>query len=124
MACRHLAFALCAAALAAASPLGAAQLQLVVPFQGEAQSQITEYECEDSEETFSVTYINAHPDFLAIVPVEDQPRIFVAVIAASGVRYVSGEYEWWTQGNDATLADVRAGEDAKPLTCHAMLDIP
>lgn len=99
-------------------------LQFVIPLEGDVQHEVVQYDCEGRDEPITVNYINAHPNFLAVVPIEDEPLVFVNVIAASGARYVAGQYEWWSQGNDATLTDERADEDAEPLTCHAALDIP
>ncbi len=99
-------------------------MQFVLELDGNAQRDVMRYQCEGIEDAFSVEYINAHPVFLAIVPIEDETLIFVNVISASGARYVSGQYEWWTRGNEATLADITADEDAEPIACHTAEDIP
>lgn len=84
------------------------------------------YDCGASG-SITVTYINAAPNFLALVPVIDEPEplVFASVVAASGVRYVSGIWEWWTRGVDATLHDVTLGQDAEPmLTCSELNNTP
>ncbi len=84
------------------------------------------YDCSAGE-PFSVTYINAAPNFLALVPIaeEPEPLVFASVVAASGVRYVSGQWAWWTKGVDASLYDITLGEDAEPvLSCSEMTNTP
>lgn len=120
---------LAAALSLAALPAGAVEtsMQLVLELEGNAQRDVTTYQCEGVEEPMVVEYINAHPIFLAIVPVEDENLIFVNVIAASGARYVSGQYEWWTKGNEAfftDFTDTSEESEAEPITCHAAQDIP
>ncbi len=66
----------------------------------------------------TVSYVNADPNFLAVVPVDGVARVFASAISGSGSRYTAGFYEWWSKGNDATLRDLRRGEGAAPvMTC-------
>ncbi|MBI4920275.1 MAG: MliC family protein [Devosia nanyangense] len=82
------------------------------------------YACE-GHDPLIVEYLNAAPNFLALLPVGDQTLIFVNVISASGAKYESGSYVWWTKGADATLHDVTEGLDAAPvLTCSEQVDTP
>ncbi|WP_157133063.1 MliC family protein [Roseobacter sp. SK209-2-6] len=60
------------------------------------------YVCEQGE-PFSVQYVNSGANALAIVPIDDEVRIFVNVVSASGAKYVSGSHVWWTKGDMATL---------------------
>lgn len=100
-------------------------MQLVLELEGNAQRDVTRYQCEGRDEPLVVEYINAHPIFLALVPVEGEELIFVNVLSGSGARYASGPYVWWTQGNEADLYDEQAGEDADPmLSCIQANDIP
>jgi membrane-bound inhibitor of C-type lysozyme len=123
---------LLAAALSlAALPAGAVEtsMQLVLELEGNAQRDVTTYQCEGIEEPMVVEYINAHPIFLAIVPIEGENLIFVNVVSASGARYVSGQYEWWSRGNEAFFTDsMDVGEEedseAEPISCHSVEDIP
>ncbi|SDG25047.1 MliC family protein [Pelagibacterium luteolum] len=117
--------------LAAALTLGAlpalaveTSMQLVLELEGNAQRDVTSYTCDGIDDLLTVEYINAHPIFLGIVPVDGESLVFVNVISASGARYVSGQYEWWTQGNNATLTDATADDDADPIECVAAEDIP
>lgn len=84
------------------------------------------YECTTGE-PFSVVYLNASPNFLALVPLPDETErlVFTSVIAASGVRYVSGKWAWWTKGPEASLYDLTLGEDAEPVnTCTELNNAP
>lgn len=102
-------------------------MQLVLELEGNAQRDVTTYQCDGIEEPMVVEYINAHPIFLAMVPVEGEDLIFVNVISGSGARYVSGQYEWWTRGNEAFFSDAMTAEgesEAEPVTCHSVEEIP
>lgn len=111
--------------LAAAAMMGGTEIsaQIVLSLQGNFERNVIRYEC-DRLEPLSVDYINAHPNFLAILPVKGEKLVFASTIAASGVRYVSGQYEWWTKGGEATLADLAAAEGAEPVICLEVSDIP
>ncbi|SLN12011.1 Membrane-bound lysozyme inhibitor of C-type lysozyme precursor [Roseovarius albus] len=76
----------------------------------------TEYKCENNT-SLSVKYVNAGVNSLAIMPIEDENRIFAAVIAGSGVRYMSGPYTWWIKGKNAMLENVM--DDGEPVNCAA-----
>nr|WP_246473058.1 MliC family protein [Pelagibacterium limicola] len=99
-------------------------MQLVLTLEGNAQRDVVIYQCQGIDDSLTVEYVNAHPIFLAIVPVDGERLIFVNVISASGARYASGQYVWWSRGNDAQLFDEMAGEDAEPVSCFADADTP
>ncbi len=70
----------------------------------------------------AVTYVNADPNFIALValPKQPQPLVFTSVISGSGTRYAAGKYIWWTKGNSASLYDTTLGDNAPPtMTCNA-----
>jgi membrane-bound inhibitor of C-type lysozyme len=91
---------------------------------GDSQVKATKYDCA-GHEPMVVQYLNAAPNFLALVPVGGQTLIFVNTISASGAKYESGQYVWWDKGSDATLSDVTEGLDAAPvLSCTAQNDTP
>lgn len=91
---------------------------------GDAEIKTVKYDC-DHHDPITVQYLNAAPNFLALVPVTEGILAFVNVISGSGAKYVAGKYEWWTKGNDATLHDVTEGLDAAPvLTCSEEVDTP
>jgi membrane-bound inhibitor of C-type lysozyme len=116
-----LGFALCLAA----QPAHAidTSLQLVLDLPGNAERNVVPYQCEGLE-PFSVEYVNANPIFLAFVPVNGETLIFVNVLSASGARYASGQYVWWTEGGQADLYDETLGEDAEPIACLEATETP
>lgn len=101
-----------------------AATQVTITFSGNSETNVISYHCEGIETPISVTYINANPTFIAFVPVAEQKTLFVNVIAASGAKYVSGQYEWWTKGPDATLTDTTAAEGTAPLACTEAAETP
>ena len=67
---------------------------------------------------FTVEYLNAGENHLAVLPVHGQALVFANVISASGARYAAGRYIWWDAGaRGVTLyAD---GIDGHPKAeCH------
>lgn len=120
--------ALLATALLApvAAHAAGASLQLELSTTTDFERRVMVYDCAAGER-FSVTYVNAAPNFLALVPIaeEPEPLVFAAVISASGVRYAAGHWIWWTKGVDASLYDVTLGDDAEPvLTCAELNNTP
>jgi membrane-bound inhibitor of C-type lysozyme len=115
-----------ACALAGASPaLAAVDLNVGINLSGDVQIVTAIYGCGEGTEPLTVKYINAAPNFFAIVPIEGNDVVFVNVISASGAKYVSGQYEWWNKGADVTLHDVTEGLDAAPvLTCSENVQTP
>ncbi len=116
---------LIAASIALASPaLAAVELNVGINLSGDVQIVTTIYGC-GAEEPLTVRYINAQPNFFAIIPIDGQDIVFVNVISGSGAKYVSAQYEWWNKGADATLHDVTEGLDAAPvLTCTENVQTP
>ena len=101
-------------------------LQIELNADRDFERHVITYDCA-AETPLSVTYINAAPNFLALVPVVDEPEdlLFASVISDAGVRYVSGKWAWTTRGVDATLHDTTLGEDAESvLTCSEVNDAP
>lgn len=116
------------AAIGLATVMGAAQAaspSIDITLDGPGEWRTIAYECEGRDELLKVAYINVAPNFLALLPVEDETLVFVSVLSASGVRYASGQYEWWTARAEASLRDLTAPEDAEPLlTCLEANEIP
>ncbi len=113
-----------AAAPAPALPTVTATLTLTLDATSDIERRTVIYQC-DNGEGFRVQYVNAAPNFLAIVPVEGETHIFATTISGSGARYVSGPYEWWNKGDEATLRDLRSAEDEPALaTCLAAGNTP
>jgi len=117
---------LIAASLALASPaIAAVGLDVGITLTGDVQIQTVIYGCGEALPELTVKYVNAVPNFLAIIPIEGVDHLFVNVISASGAKYVSGEFEWWNKGSDATLHNVTEGLDAAPvLTCSENVQTP
>ena len=90
----------------------AAQVELAIG--GGAEIRTVTYDCEGIP-SFDVQYINAAPNFLAVIPVQEQTYIFTTVLSASGARYVAGNFVWWTKGPNADWYDLTQGEDAPPV---------
>lgn len=98
--------------------------QIGLAIKGDAEFKTVTYDCEGIP-SFDVEYINAAPNFLAIIPVQADTYVFTAVTAASGARYVAGNFVWWTKGADAEWYDVTQGEDAPPaFKCSEHLQTP
>jgi membrane-bound inhibitor of C-type lysozyme len=105
-------------------PAVSASLTLTLESTGNIERSVVNYLCDD-DSALSVQYLNAAPNFLALVPVEGEALVFVSTVSASGARYVSGPYEWWSHQGEATLRDLTQDEDAEPLaTCTEASNTP
>lgn len=105
-------------------PTVTTSLTLTLDATSDIERRTVVYQC-DNGDGFRVQYVNAAPNFLAILPVEGETHIFATTISASGARYVSGPYEWWNDGDEATLRDLRSEEGEAPLaTCLAAGNTP
>lgn len=97
---------------------------LTLDSSSDIERRVVTYLC-DNEQALTVQYVNAAPNFLALLPVDGRTQVFVTTISGSGARYVSGPFEWWTKGDEATLRDLMQDEDAEPLaTCSAVSNTP
>lgn len=95
------------------------KITLSIDVSAEATVHSVAYDCTGGV-TLPVSYVNADPNFLAIVPVDGKSMVFASVLSGSGARYTAGKYEWWTKGNEASLRDLTKDENAKPiLECKA-----
>jgi membrane-bound inhibitor of C-type lysozyme len=107
----------CLFCLAAAPALADVSLSVGVTLSGDAEIRNTAYDCGDAGK-LAVQYVNAAPNFLAVIPIKEQTLVFVNTISASGAKYESGQDVWWNKGADATLSDVTEGLDAaRMLPC-------
>jgi membrane-bound inhibitor of C-type lysozyme len=71
--------------------------------------------------TFTVEYLNAGENHLAVLPIHGQALVFANVVSGSGARYAAGRYIWWDAGaRGVTLyAD---GVDGHPKAeCHLVM---
>ena len=96
--------------------------QVVLNLAGDFERTTHQYQCEGLE-PFAVDFINAKPNFIAIVPVGPEKLVFVNVMAASGAKYVAGQYEFWTKGSEATLTDLMA-DPQTPVGCSEVSNTP
>jgi membrane-bound inhibitor of C-type lysozyme len=80
---------------------------LTVPLPGVkvTQTQAT-FDCGDEgvalglpSGSFTVVYLNAGENHLAVLPLHGKKLVFVNVISASGARYAAGRYIWWDAGS-------------------------
>jgi membrane-bound inhibitor of C-type lysozyme len=110
--------------LAAAALFGSleASTALILTFPGDVERRIVQYDCGE-EQPLTVDYINAAPNYLAIVTTGGQKLVFVTVLSGSGARYAAGEYEWWNKGSEGTLTNLTT-PDAEPLVCTEMSETP
>ena len=101
--------------IALASPaLADAGLTLALPLGADAEIKTVQYTCQNHDPV-TMQYINAAPNYLAILPLDGQQLVFASALAASGTKYVSGQYELFNKGPDITLQDVTEGLDAAPV---------
>ncbi len=117
---RLIAIAMIAGAFLLGPAVSAHATDLTVPVPADkAEKIVVDYQC-GTMDPIKVVYVNAGPNSLAVVPVKGDLLVFAAVMSGSGVRYASGPYIWWSHQGDATLSDVRDGEDAKPIQCKGI----
>jgi membrane-bound inhibitor of C-type lysozyme len=106
-------------------PAVSSSVQIDLGTTGDFDRKTVSYGCKGREQPLVVRYINAAPNFLALVPVEDGTLLFTTVLAASGAKYASGKYIWWSKGPEASLYDLTQGDNTKPiLTCSEVSEIP
>jgi membrane-bound inhibitor of C-type lysozyme len=92
---------------------------------GDFDRKTVNYGCEGIQDSLSVDYINAAPNYLAMIPLDGSTLLFNTVLAGSGAKYVSGKYVWWNKGTDGSLYDLTEGPNAKPvLACSEVNDTP
>jgi membrane-bound inhibitor of C-type lysozyme len=110
--------------IAASPALADVSIGVGLTLSGDAEIKNATYDCGAAGK-LAVQYLNAAPNFLALVPIKDQTLVFVNTLSASGAKYESGQYVWWNKGADATLSDVTEGLDAAPvMTCSEENDTP
>ena len=101
--------------IALASPAFAdAGLTLALPLGADAEIKTVQYTCQNHDPV-TMQYINAAPNYLAVLPLDGQQLVFASTLAASGTKYVSGQYELYSKGPNITLQDVTEGLDAAPV---------
>jgi membrane-bound inhibitor of C-type lysozyme len=112
-----------------ALPLAAAMLggldvsaAVILNFTGNFERSVVQYNCGQPD-PLRVEYINAAPNYLAIISVNGPKLVFVTVLSGSGAKYAAGEYEWWNKGSEGTLTNL-ATPDAEPISCTEISETP
>ena len=109
----------------APSPTATSSVTISLGTTGDFDRKTVKYGCQGQDAQLSVEYINAAPNYLALLPVDEGTLVFTTVLAGSGARYAAGKYVWSTKGPDASLYDLTAGANAKPiLTCSEVNETP
>ena len=115
---RGLGLAVVAAALASPA-IADAGVTLGLTLGGNTEIKTVQYTCKNHDPV-TMQYVNAEPNFLAVLPIDGKSLIFVSVLAASGTKYASGQYELFSKGSEISLQDTTEGLDAAPvLQCTA-----
>lgn len=97
----------------------AATGQVELTTAGEFQRKVVTYNC-GAEGPLQVTYVNAEPNYLAIMPVTgiSEHLVFSSILSGSGTRYAAGKWQWWSEGTSGSLHDTTLGDNAPAtLTC-------
>ena len=106
--------ALCVAAAMTTAPHASAGA-LEVPQIRTSGQQTATYQCADGK-SLTVTYWNTdNGQSFALLPVGGNPLLFVDTLSASGAKYQTGRYTWWTKGHNGDLYDAMAGQNAPPI---------
>ncbi|WP_208437122.1 MliC family protein [Bartonella taylorii] len=98
----------------------AGSLVIEVPDDPEPTKETVIYQCsaETKKERVEATYYNAGE--IALVDLKWNGKRVIAsnVIAASGAKYVGGEYVWWTKKDEATFYNlINDPKEEMPLNC-------
>lgn len=93
---------LAAAWLGASGIASASDLTVPLPDQVSVSEQLVRYECDFAPASmglpktpFTVTYLDAGDNHLAVIDIRGSRLIFVRAGIGSGARYVNGPYTWW-----------------------------
>ena len=111
--------------LPAPAPSVTSAVVISLGISGDVERKTITYGCEGQPASLSVDFINAPPNYLALVPIDGSVLVFNTVLAASGAKYAAGKYVFWTKGGSASLYDLTQGDSAKPiLTCATVNETP
>ncbi|WP_273719692.1 MULTISPECIES: MliC family protein [unclassified Bartonella] len=98
----------------------AGSLVIEVPDDPAPTTEIATYQCDmrKNKESIEATYYTAGD--IALVDFKWKGKRIVGsnVIAASGAKYVSGQYVWWTTKNEALFYDlINDPKEENPIRC-------
>lgn len=100
-------------------------LQYVLTLSGDITRREVLYDCEGLEAPIPVEYVDAAPNFLAILPIDGEKMIFANIQADKGVIYAAGAYQWRVDGAETALYDKPGDPAAAPkFTCIEHNNIP
>jgi membrane-bound inhibitor of C-type lysozyme len=106
-------------------PAATSSLTITLGTTGDFDRKTVSYGCQGDQDSLAVDYLNAAPNYLALIPLDGSTLVFNTVLSGSGAKYVAGKYVWWTKGSDASLYDLTEGDKAKPiLTCSEVNETP
>lgn len=69
---------------------------------------------------FTVQYLNAGENHLAVLPIHRQALVFANVISGSGARYAAGRYIWWDAGDRGVTLYADGVNGHPKAECHAV----
>lgn len=67
---------------------------------------------------FTVEYLNAGENHLAVLPIHGRALVFANVISGSGARYAAGRYIWWDAGARGVTLYADGVEGHPKAECH------
>jgi len=67
---------------------------------------------------FTVEYLNAGENHLAVLPIHGQALVFANVISGSGARYAAGRYIWWDAGGRGVTLYADGVDGHPKAECH------
>lgn len=67
---------------------------------------------------FTVEYLSAGENHLAVLPVHGQALVFANVISGSGARYAAGRYIWWDAGARGVTLYAEGIDGHPKADCH------
>lgn len=97
----------------------AGSLVIEVPDDPEPTKETIVYQCssETQKQRVEATYYNIGEIALVDLKWNGKRIIAANVIAASGAKFVGGEYVWWTKGNEASFYNTLTEDRALSLEC-------
>ena len=99
---KHVILPAAALVLATNTAIADTALSLILEIGEDSSVSSVVYAC-DSVDDIAVQYVNAGDNALALMEIDGEDLVFVNVVSASGAKYVSGGYVWWSKGAAATL---------------------
>jgi membrane-bound inhibitor of C-type lysozyme len=106
-------------------PTATSAVTITLGTTGDFERKSVTYGCAGEIDSLTVDYINAAPNYLAMIPLDGTVLVFNTVLSASGAKYAAGKYVWWNKGEESDLYDLTQGANAKPLlACNETNNTP